>query len=263
MNDRPALQATPTAALRAVVLGASNLTIHLPAVLAHLCRGTGGPVEVLAACGHGRSYGDWSRLLWMRGLPGIRGCGLWAGLARRPSMPTLALVTDVGNDLGYGASAATIAGWVADCVERLSSERAKIVLTLPPLETFQRLPAWQFHAARTLLFPGRRIVRRALLAEAEELCRRLRRLAEESGAVLVEPELAWYGIDPIHLRRSAAPRAWETILGGWDLPPRPGRGRPFRLPRLLLAEELRLFGRPVSRPQPCWTSPDGTALSLY
>jgi len=251
-------------ASRAILLGASNLRSYLPVVLAHLRRGKDGPVEVLAACGHGRSYGGWSRVVWGRALPGILGCGLWAELARRPPRPAVALVTDVGNDLAYGASAATVAGWVAECLARLGPLQATIVLALPPLRTLERLPAWQFRIARAVLFPGRAIERRALLAEAADLDRRLRGLAEESGAALVEPAPGWYGVDPIHIRRSAAPAAWETLLAGWGLAPRPDPAAPPpRLPRFLLAEEARLFGRPVVRPQPCWSAPDGTTLSLY
>ena len=87
-----------------MLLGASNLRLVLPVLIDDLRRAAGGPVEVLAACGHGRSYGRRSRLLFIRHLPGITRCGLWAALERRPPLPTIALLTDVGNDLVSGVS---------------------------------------------------------------------------------------------------------------------------------------------------------------
>jgi len=263
MTDQAAEPLREPARLRAVVLGASNVALNLPAVLGHLCLGAGGPVEVLAACGCGRSYGAWSDFLWIRELPGIVGCGLWRALRDAKATPTVALVTDLGNDLAYGASAATLAGWVGGCLERLSAHGAAIVLTLPPLAKIQRIPGWQFHATRALFFPGTRVVRHRVLAEAEELDGRLRALARAAGAALVEPELAWYGLDPIHVRRRSLASLWDRILAGWGLAPAPGRGGPPRVPRFLLAEELRLLGRPLGRPQPCWRSPEGTTLALY
>ncbi|HEY4597786.1 MAG TPA: hypothetical protein VIJ02_15405, partial [Thermoanaerobaculia bacterium] len=118
--------------LRTVLLGASNLRISLPLVLDRVRRRAGGPVEVLAACGHGRSWGAWSRFLYVRHLPGISRCGLWEELRSRPLLPTLAVVTDVGNDLVYGAPVEEIAGWVEACLDRLVPE-TEIVMTLLPL----------------------------------------------------------------------------------------------------------------------------------
>ena len=124
--------AAPAPVLRAVLLGASNLRMGFPWVLSRLRAGAGGPVEVIAALGHGRSYGTWSRLLWVRQLPGIAGCGLWTDLDRRASLPTLALITDVGNDLLYGAPVPEIAGWVEACLERLRERQVEAILTLLP-----------------------------------------------------------------------------------------------------------------------------------
>src|SRR5437016_5976799 len=102
--------------LRAVLLGASNLKMGLPRVVRRLLAAAGGPVDVLAACGHGRSYIQWSRIfLGARGLPGIVECGLWKSLAGRPPLPTVALVMDVGNDLLYGLATAEIAAGFAAC----------------------------------------------------------------------------------------------------------------------------------------------------
>lgn len=135
-------QPRPTIAL----LGASNLTRGFSTVvetlrLQHQLR----PLRIVAALGHGRSYGQRSSVLG-RSLPGILDCGLWdalaAGLAlpadarnvqkgtqsdesasgrhSRPcGAPSFALITDIGNDVMYGVQPATIIGWVEQCIDRL------------------------------------------------------------------------------------------------------------------------------------------------
>jgi len=248
--------------LRAVVLGASNLILALPDLIDDLRRAAGGPVEVLAACGHGRSYGRWSRLLFIRRLPGITACGLWADLDSRPPLPTIALVTDVGNDLGYGEMPETVAGWIETCLVRLDRHGASTVCTFLPLCSLEKISAFRYYAARSILFPGRRVSRPALLERARELDRHLHRLAREHEARTVEPDASWYGIDPIHVRRRWRRRVWDLILAQWSLRRPPGRSTPVRLP-LLGAAEMRLFGLPRRHAQPACRLADGTTVALY
>ncbi|HEY3569672.1 MAG TPA: hypothetical protein VGP73_17195 [Thermoanaerobaculia bacterium] len=245
-------------ALRAVLLGASNLKISLPLVLDLVRRRAGGPVEALAACGHGRSWGAWSRFLYVRHLPGITQCGLWEELRGRPPLPTLALLTDVGNDLVYGASVEEIAGWVETCLDRLGPG-TEIVMTLLPLARLERLSGLQVRLAASVLFPGRPAPWPALLDRARELDERLRRIGGERGARLVEPAAGWYGLDPIHLRRRARREVWAHVLPT-PSGPVPPAGR--RLP-LLGAAESRLFGATLRRTQPALRLPDGSAVSLF
>lgn len=248
--------------VRVVLLGASNLKIGFPRVLACL----GGPVEILAALGHGRSYGTWSRLAWVRLLPGIVQCGIWEELERRhrrQRLPTVALVTDVGNDLLYGAPAPTIAGWVGTCLERLARQEAEIIIGLLPLATLEKVSPVRYHLVRQILFPGRRAAPwSAVLDSARELNDRLRRLGLEHGARLVEPSPSWYGIDPIHVRRSMRSQAWNQILDHPLLPKEGELAGGGRLP-LFGAAELRLFGRTLRNPQPVCRFKDGSTVALY
>lgn len=253
--------------LRAVLLGASNLRMGFPSVLPRLRAGAGGPVEVLAALGHGRSYGSWSRLLWVRQLPGISGCGLWADLDRRPPLSTLGLITDVGNDLLYGAPAAEIAAWVEACLERLRERDVETILTLLPLATLEKVSAFRYHLVRTILFPGRRAASwDAMLYSVRELNESLCRLGRAHGARLVEPSPSWYGIDPIHVRRRMRETAWSQILRHRLLPHEgsPARLRALRSPLPALgAAEQRLCGVPLRTPQPARRFKDGTTVALY
>jgi hypothetical protein len=252
-------------ALRAVLLGASNLRAGLPAVIDGVRRTAAGAVEVLAACGHGRSYGAGSRFLFVRRLPAIAGCGLWPALEGRPPLRTFALVTDVGNDLVYGFSAETIAAWIETCLDRLARHQAEIVLTLLPLRRLERLSPGQARLATWLLFPGRSSPWRGLLEQARELDERLRRLGREHGVRLVEPAAGWYGIDPIHLRRGARREAWECILS--LAPPELSAanqmpGGQVHIP-LVGAAETHLLGLRIRTAQPAARLADGTTLSLY
>lgn len=248
--------------LRVIALGASNLLQALPTLVDDLRRAAGGPVEVLAACGHGRSYGRWSRFLFARHLPGIVTCGLWKDLERRPPLTTAALVTDVGNDLGYGEMPETVARWVEICLLRLGRQDLGTVCTLLPLCSLEKLTAFRYYAARSILFPGRRVSRLALVEQARKLDCHLRRLAWEHQARTLEPEASWYGIDPIHVRRRWRRRVWDLILAQWSLERPPGPGTPPRLP-LLGAAEMRLFGLPRRNAQPACRLADGTTVALY
>jgi hypothetical protein len=254
----------PEPVLRAVLLGASNLWLGFPRVIGELLRRAGGPVEVLAAFGHGRSYGAWSSLLGVRRLPGIVECGLWRQLAAGPALPTVALVTDVGNDLAYGQPADRVAGWVGTCLERLTERGAATVLMPLPLVSLERLRPLHFRVARSLLFPGHNLRLATVLAQARDLDRSLRDLARRHGAALVEPDPAWFGLDPIHLHPAARRAAWERILAPWPLPPAGTAPRP-RLPllRTLRPAELRLGRIALHTPQPARRLADGTTFAFY
>jgi hypothetical protein len=249
--------------LRAVLLGASNLQIALSGLVDDLRRTAGGPVEVLAACGHGRSYGTWNGLLIIRQMPGIVACGLWPALERLPPLPTVALVMDVGNDLGYGEKPETVAGWVETCFGRLAAQGATTVCTPMPLVSLEKLSPFRYYAARSILFPGRRTSRLTLLERARELDQDLRRLAREHGARTIEPQASWYGIDPIHVRRRWRRKVWDLILAQWSLhrPPSETRTR-VRLP-FFGAEEMRIFGLRRRNAQPARRLTDGTTVALY
>lgn len=247
---------------RVVLLGASNLTAGFGAALHAAAVQLGAPLEVLAALGRGRSYGAHSHFLARR-MGGIEACGLWPVLERGPPRPTFALLTDVGNDLPFGAAPATIVGWLEVALDRLERAGARTVVTALPLDNLLRLSAWEFEFWRRLIFPFHRLSRDGLLAGAGQVDRELRRLAGERGLALVEPASDWYGRDPIHIRRARREHAWSTILSAWG-----ACGRAAVLPRVpstwLLAPEQRwILGIEGRRSQPCAWLRDGTSLALY
>lgn len=253
-------------ARRVVLLGASNLTRSFPLVLqiAHDC--WGGPLDVLAAQGFGRSYGQRSQVLF-RALPGILECGLWDALRNRPPAETAALVTDIGNDILYGVPVPRIAAWVEECVQRLLAVEAKIVMTGLPLCSLQTLSPGRFRLFRRLTYPACRLDLAMTRQLAQELNHRIAELAARHQLPLVEPLAEWYGLDPIHVKSGACPTAWSCILREW---PPSVPSQPVRYPllrrvqtRLLKPERWWRWGRERHQSQPAARWPDGTVISLY
>lgn len=263
---------------RFVLLGASNLTMGLPLIVPSLQKMAPGPCEVLAAAGFGRSYGTWSFFLY-RSLPGIVECGLWKPLTERVAATNAdgaddtgteslsALLTDIGNDVLYGYSAAQIAGWVRECAQRLKSCGAQTVLTLPPLASVRQISRWRFGFFRTLFFPRCRLSFPTILQRAEELAERLQQLAAEMQLHVFDPPAEWYGFDPIHIRRSLRQKAWQVLCSQWSQGSREteeaegaegvqrGRGKSAdrqlaRQIRRAQPEMVRHFGRLTITPQP-------------
>jgi hypothetical protein len=251
---------------RVVFLGASNLTRSFRTALATAHSYCGGPLEVFAALGHGRSYGMASRVLW-RGLPGIRECGIWQALAQVPPAPTAAAVTDIGNDLLYGAAPATIAEWVAEALVRLAAQNARTTMTMLPLASVARMREWQFHVASRCLFPKCRLGFAEMLDRAQDLNARLRALAAAHGVTTAELPAAWFGFDAIHLRRGAWREAWSEILADWRDDERVVAHANFSHSKFALRSlkpaERRMFGKPQRFAQPCATLRDGTTIALY
>lgn len=252
---------------RVVLLGASNLARGMSTVIETVRVLWNEPVEIMAALGHGRSYGLTSSVLSRR-LPGIVHCGLWRALETAPPAETYALVTDIGNDLVYGQSVETLLGWVETCLDRLEAADSQITLTSLPLESLRRLSPWQFALLRRVLFPTRQLSLEDVLQQAEALNARLSEVAVEREIRLISPQKLWYGFDPIHIRRRQWRAAWDTVFSPWriaTMAPRSVRGslRRYLYLRLLVPEERRLLGFEQRCVQPAGRLADGTTIALY
>jgi hypothetical protein len=267
MADGEVSRSGEVAQRRVVLLGASNLTRGISTVVETAQAVWGRPLEVLAALGHGRSYGLRSRVLG-RELPGITACGLWDELAHRPAAATAALVTDIGNDLVYGASVSSILGWVGESLDRLAASEARTVMTLLPLASVESLSDWRFKIARTCAFPRSRAQLNEILHQARELNAGLIRLAERRRVQLVEQRGGWYGFDAIHIRLRHWRTAWSEILAPWSdasqsTPRARGSLTRWLYLRSLPPLERKLFGRERRAAQPSGRLRDGTTIALY
>src|SRR3990172_713575 len=253
-------------ARRVILLGASNLVRSISTVVETARQIWREPVEIMAAIGHGRSYGQDSRLLG-RKISGIFPCPLWKDLQNRPALPTVALVTDVGNDLGYGVRVSELVSWVDRCLEQLESVEAATVITQLPLSSLDRLGAARFLFFRTLFFPRSRLQLSDLRAAARELNAELVALGERRKIPVIPVSEAWYGLDPIHLKRSIWREAWPKILSAWrdgetvNVTPRTSFARWAYL-RSLAPSEHTFLGWNRRCEQPCGMLGDGTTISL-
>jgi len=196
---------------RIIALGASNLTRGFQAVVRAARAAWGPEVQVLAALGHGRSYGAPSRVV-VRTLPGILESGLWRTLESLPELPTRAVIADVGNDIVYGVSAERILAWVEEAVSRLKPMTRDIILTDLPLVGIRRLSQPRFLVFRSILFPSCRLSWMQVLETAERVNAGLVKLSTRRRVRLFRLDPAWYGLDPIHIRPSVLRSAWQEIL---------------------------------------------------
>lgn len=198
---------------RVVAVGASNLTRGFHTLVETARSAWGADVEVLAALGHGRSYGGPSTFV-VRGLPGILQSGLWRELAAHPPVPTRALVTDVGNDIMYGYPPEGILEWVDECVVRLGRLTPDVVVTGLPHAATAGLPPAQFLLFRSMFFPRCRLSLGETLRRGVEVDEGLRAIASRRGASFLRLKPEWYGLDPIHILPRMWRPAWQEILCG-------------------------------------------------
>jgi len=195
-----------------VIVGASNVTIGLPMIWSSLQQSVAEPLRLVVAAGHGRSYGMPSTVLG-RTLPSIQECGLWEFLQEHGDACRVdVLLTDVGNDLLYGADVAQTLHWVTSTVDRLEPSASNLVLTELPVNSLQQLSRNRFRLFRQLLFPSSQLTYESAREQAVELNERLVELAGNRCGWRVSPEPHWYGFDPIHIRRWYRAEAWTRYL---------------------------------------------------
>ncbi len=252
---------------RVIFLGASNLVRSISTVVETARQIWREPIEIMAAIGHGRSYGRDSSLLG-RKISGIFPCPLWKDLQTRPPLPTVALVTDVGNDLGYGVQVAELVSWVDGCLERLQNAQAATIVTELPLARLERLREHEFLFFRALFFPNSRLTLADIRARASTLNDSLVELGGRRKIPVIPVPGAWYGFDPIHIKRSHWKHAWPTILSAWhDHEPHSARPRTsfarWAYLRSLAPAEYSYLGWRRRAQQPCGVLRDGTTVSLY
>jgi len=251
---------------RVVLLGASNVTLGLSSLIACARAAWGEPLDILVAAGHGRSYGTTSTVLG-RSLPAILQCGLWDELRNRPPLPTAALLTDIGNDLIYGRDVPLILQWVEACLEKLQPSAERLVVTRLPLASLERTATWKLRLLISLIFPSSRMELTTTLAQARDLDAQLIAFAGRFRAYVVQPDVDWYRLDPIHVTRARRIEAWQKYLSCWcdgekTLPPRNSLHQWFTAVRAR-PQQWRYWGRQRQRQQPCATFADGTRLSLF
>lgn len=257
----------PLPTRRVILLGASNVVRSLPTIVETIHQIWHEPVEIMAAMGHGRSYGHDSVLLG-RKISGIFPCALWENLQKRPPLPTSALVTDIGNDLLYGVPVDRIVEWVTACLERLADVSERTVVTELPLDIVTNLSKVRYQLFRTLLFPRCQLSLGEIQTAAEVLNARLVELAHPPKISVIPASKSWYGFDPIHPKRHMQRRIWPALLAPWrdtNELSEAARSSLWRVGylRCLAPSERSVLGWRQRCEQPCGRLNEGTTISLY
>lgn len=257
----------PIPTRRVILLGASNVVRAFPTLVETVRRTWREPIDFMVAMGHGRSYGQDSAVLG-RKISGIFPCALWQDLQERAALPTVALITDIGNDLLYGVTPDRLVNWVEQCVDRLVNVGATTVVTQLPTESMERLGKRRFAFFRSVLFPSSSLTLTEARQCVREINRRLDALAESRKISVIPVSGAWYGFDPIHVMRRSFRAAWPTILADWlDEAGQVAFARSSLLMTAYLATlaplEYSRFGIKRCVAQPCARFIDGTTISLY
>lgn len=258
----------PAMTNRLVLLGASNLTVSLRRIIQCMQHHCGGPSEILVAAGHGRSYGQDSQFLG-RELPGIAASELWAQLDDCRILPTYAFLTDIGNDILYGAAAAQILDWVGWCIEHLQQQSDQIIVTDLPLASIESLPAWRYKLFRNLFYPYCRLSLDEVRARARAVHRGLLTLAAHQPFVLQAQHPEWMGADAIHHAYRKRDAFYQQVFrhlraspdtAGLDGCKRAVSQRWLRRPKFAYKKVL---GWEQRHPQPSGILLDGSVVSLY
>jgi hypothetical protein len=258
----------PSITARVVVLGASNVARGIGTIVDVARETFGAPVEVLAAMGHGRSYGLRTSIPF-RTLPGILDCGLWRALESRPAAPTWTILTDVGNDLIYGCPPEQVTRWIEEAARRMRGSSQRLLLTGLPLTSIHSVGRLRFHLFRSALFPNSTLPFNVAHRRAVELDAAVRELARDQSAEYLSPAAQWYGLDPIHIRVGAQRDAWRTIffaLSQKNFSPSAALRSPWREWLRMMTirpEQSRVFFRTRQTAQPAVVLRDGTSVSFF
>jgi len=252
---------------RIILLGASNLTLSLYETIRIMQNWCGSPSEIYVAAGHGRSYGKYSRVLF-RGLPGIVDSHLWKTLDPDSTLPTFALITDIGNDIPYGYSSDQLIQWVLFCIKQLENNHAQIVMTNIPWESIRGISQIHFKLMRYVFFPFSKLTREQLLFHTKIVYEQLQDIAKKHNIKLCAPKPDWYGWDLLHIRKriqvytqlvenfqpsKTQPTLTETSLhrGKWKF-----KNKPHPLKR-------EIFNREIYCDQPSSKLRDGSLIFMY
>jgi hypothetical protein len=199
-----------------VLLGASNLTLGWKPAVRALQHVVPGEIDLRVCLGMGRSYIDWSAVL-IRRLPGIIQCGLWENLPATGSAAPLVLMTDIGNDIVYTRDPEEIFQTVEECLRRIKAWRpdARIAMTGLPLASVEAMGRARFLLMRTILFPGCMMTFQQICERSRALNALLESYTRKHQIPFIQPDGAWYHIDPIHVIPPLREKVFRQFFSLW------------------------------------------------
>lgn len=240
-----------------ILLGASNLTLGWKPMLRALQQTVPGDIDLRVCLGMGRSYIDWSAVLFRR-LPGIVQCGLWENLPASGSKSPLVLMTDIGNDIAYSRAPEQIFQTVQECRKRILAWRpeARIAMSGLPLESVESVGKTRFLLMRTIMFPGCTMSFQQICHRSRALNRMLENFVATNGIPFVNPEGRWYRMDPIHVIPPLREMVFRKFFSLWNLDSSSNSGTSERpIPSLPATAVRTVAGLARRTSQPVFQSP--------
>lgn len=210
---------TPSSEKQSVILlGASNLTLGWKPAVRALQQTVPGDIDLRVCLGMGRSYIDWSAVLFRR-LPGIIQCGLWENLPETGASSPLVLMTDIGNDIVYSRDPEEIFQTVEECLRRIRAWRpdARIAMTGLPLPSVESMGKARFLLMRTIMFPGCGMSFQEICERSRVLNGLLESYVKQHQIPFVNPEGAWYRSDPIHVIPPLREQVFRQFFSLWNV----------------------------------------------
>jgi hypothetical protein len=148
------------------------------------------------------------------------------------------------------------------------------------METVSRLGRKKFWLLKKIFFPGSPVRLEDVLPQARSIDAYMRDAARRRSLEWFTPREAWFGADPIHIRRSWMERAWREVWESCFTTREPALAvEPLRkpasavMPRIPLktlvkialsrADQERWMGWDRSAPQPLARLPSGSTISFY
>lgn len=195
---------------RAFVLGASNVVRGCASLVSQLCSKIG-PCQIHMAAGRGRSYGRDTRFLGMEFI-GHTESTMWQAASEPDDGPTVAFLTDIGNDIAYGSPPDQLLEWVTVAIERLSKHCEHFAISRLPRGSIARLGRFRFWLLKTFLFPGTPLQFTDIMEAVDSVNDGLEQLCQTYPITLVDPITDWYSPDIIHIKKRRYQTAWETML---------------------------------------------------
>ncbi|MFL2870380.1 MAG: hypothetical protein ACJZ8O_06470 [Pirellulaceae bacterium] len=195
---------------RVFVLGASNVVRGCDSLVSHLCS-TIGPCQIHLAGGRGRSYGRETRFLGTEFI-GHTDSTMWQAACQPSDIPSVAFLTDIGNDIAYGSPPDELLAWVTTVIERLSEHCEHIAISRLPTGSIARLGRFRFWVLKTFFFRGTPLQFSDIMNAVDSVNDGLEQLSQEYPITLVEPETRWYSPDIIHIKSRRYATAWKSMM---------------------------------------------------
>ena len=196
-----------------VLLGASNLARGYSALVNCLidCLHPH-PVEVLHAMGPGRGYFAQGGVFNVSYSPIVASGILDAARKRQPNISkTLALITDIGNDIMYNVPADKIIACLRSIIQELDAMGADVFVNPIPMVLEKDVSERQFRMLRRVFYPHSPVA----YFGAADAVREINKFLQEAagGRIHLLPSVKDYcGVDKIHYSVFHSHKAWLEVM---------------------------------------------------